>query len=258
MIDLLCKAVMLLATSVPYVVKGCKIDRLLFREIYSVACYNRAVVSNVWGQGMQPTEDERVLAALSHASIVANVVNPVGMIATMLIWITQREHSRFVRAHALQSLLYHGMVLLTSVFLALAWGVCLVLSLLPVFVNPGLYHFNDPPRSFWFALFGLIVPIGFGILATIYGLYGAYQVYHGRPFRYPIVGRLVRRELSQLYTPPAAAPTPPPPAATPPSGIYEAPPAAPADGGEAPSATDAPAQPPAARRSRRRPPEGRE
>jgi uncharacterized Tic20 family protein len=198
---------------------------------------------------MQPTEDERVLAALSHASIVANIVNLVGMIATALIWTMQRDRSRFVRAHALQSLVYQGAVLLISVFLMLTWGLCLVLSLLPVFLKPELYQFNSPPRSFWFALFGLIVPIGFGILATIYGLYGAYQVYRGRPFRYPVVGRLVRRELAQ---PPAA------PVATPPPGIYEAPPAAPAGDGEAPSATDAPAQPATARRSRRRPPAGRE
>ena len=209
---------------------------------------------------MQPTEDERILAALSHASIVANIINPVGMIATVLIWITQRERSRFVRAHAVQSLIYQGAVLLIGIFLVVAWGLCLVLSLLPVFVNPGLYHFNDPPRSFWFALFGSIVPIGFGILATIYALYGAYQVYRGRLFRYPIVGRLVRRELAPPPTTPATATVAPPapPAATQPTGIYEAPPAAPAGDGEAPAATDTTAQPPAGRRSRRRPPEGRE
>ena len=209
---------------------------------------------------MQPTEDERVLAALSHASIVANIVNLVGMIATALIWTMQRDRSRFVRAHALQSLVYQGAVLLIGVFLVLAWGLCLVLSLLPVFLKPELYQFSSPPRSFWFALFGLIVPIGFGILATIYGLYGAYQVYRGRPFRYPIVGRLVRRELAQPSTAPATAgvPAAAAPAPTAPAGIYEAPPAAPVGDGEAPSATEAPAQPAAGRRSRRRPPEGRE
>jgi uncharacterized Tic20 family protein len=197
---------------------------------------------------MQPTEDERVLAALSHASIVANIVNLAGMIATSLIWTMQRDRSRFVRAHALQSLVYQGAVLLMSVFLVLSWGLCMVLSLLPVFLKPELYQFNSPPRSFWFALFGLIVPIGFGIAATIYGLYGAYQVYRGRPFSYLVVGRLVRHELAQ---PPA------PPAAPQPAGINEAPAAA-AGAGEAPSAPQASAQPATGRRSRRRPPEGRE
>jgi uncharacterized Tic20 family protein len=197
---------------------------------------------------MQPTEDERVLAALSHASIVANIVNLAGMIATALIWTMQRDRSRYVRAHALQALVYQGAVVVISVFLVLFWGVCIALSLLPVMLRPDLYYFNNPPRSFWLALLGLIVPIGFGIAATIYGLYGAYRVYRGRPFRYPLVGRLVRRDLA----PAAEAPTPAPPPAA------EVSIAAPPVDGEAPAAPEAPTLPAPARRSRRRPPEGRE
>ncbi len=97
-------------------------------------------------------------------------------------------------AHALQSLVYQGAVLVISVFLMLSWGLCLVLSLLPVMLRPDLYDVSNPPKSFWLALLGLALPLGFGLLATIYGLYGAYQVYRGRPFRYPMVGRLVRRD----------------------------------------------------------------
>jgi len=189
---------------------------------------------------MQPTEDERVLAALSHASIVANIVNLAGMIATALIWTMQRDRSRYVRAHALQSLVYQGVVLVVSVFLVLAWGFCLVLSLLPVMLRPDLYDVTNPPKSFWLALLGLVVPIGFGILGTVYGLYGAYRVYRGRPFHYPLVGRLVRRDLAPIL-PPQPAPTP----------ADEVPMPAPAIDGEPPATPDA-APPATSRRSRRR------
>src|SRR5262245_37008412 len=136
-------------------------------------CYNRPVVWNLGREArMQSSEDERVLAALSHASIVLNIVNLAGMIMTTLIWTTQRERSRYVHAHALQSLVYQGAVLLIGISLALAWGVCLALSLLPAVLRPDLSHVTNPPRSFWLALLGLVVPIGFAILATIYGLYG--------------------------------------------------------------------------------------
>jgi uncharacterized Tic20 family protein len=207
---------------------------------------------------MQPSEDERVLAALSHASIVVNMVNLAGMIATTLIWTTQRERSRYVHAHALQSLVYQGAVLLIGVFLALAWGVCLVLSLLPAVLRPDLYHITNPPKSFWLALLGLIVPVGFAIGATLYGLYGAYRVYRGWPFRYPLVGRLVRRDLATTATPratPAPAPDGPAPASAAESpltsGVYEAPPATPAveDSSPAPDSAEAPTS----RRRGRRP-----
>jgi uncharacterized protein len=213
---------------------------------------------------MQPTEDERVLAALSHASIVANIVNLAGMIATALIWTTQRERSRYVRAHALQALVYQGSVLVVGVFLGLVWGLCLVLSLLPVMLRPDLYDIRNPPRSFWLALLGLALPLGFWLLGTIYGLYGAYRVYRGQPFRYPLVGRLVRRDLMALFSSsPAPAPahspagTPPPaPEAPAHSPVDTAPPAAPAVGG--PPATPDAAPPATRRRERRRPPDARE
>jgi uncharacterized Tic20 family protein len=168
---------------------------------------------------MQPTEDERVLAALSHASIVANVVNLAGMIATALIWTMQRERSRYVSAHALQALVYQGIVLLISVFLIMAWGVCLVLSLLPAMLRPDLFR-GSPPDSFWLALLGLVVPLGFGVVATLYGLYGALQAYRGQPFLYPLAGRLARRDLMPA---PAVRTQPQAPAA----GIYQAPAAPP-------------------------------
>jgi uncharacterized Tic20 family protein len=154
---------------------------------------------------MEPTEDERVLAALAHASIVANAVNLAGMIATSLIWTMQRERSPYVRAHALQALVYQGVVLLVMIVLVLFWGVCLALSLLPVALRPDLYRNSLPNYAFWLGLLGLLTPIGFGIVATLYGLFGAYQSYHGRPFRYPVIGRLVRRDFTPVASAPSAA-----------------------------------------------------
>jgi uncharacterized Tic20 family protein len=145
---------------------------------------------------MQHTEDERILASLAHASIVANVANLAGMLVTSLIWMTQRDRSRYVGAHALQALVYQGVVLVISMFLLLSWAGCLLVALLlPPLLRPDLYLDSGPPASFWLALFGLVVPLGFAVLATLYGLYGAFLVYRGRPFRYPLVGRLTRREL---------------------------------------------------------------
>ncbi len=158
---------------------------------------------------MQPNEDERVLAAIAHASIIANIINLAGMIAATLIWTTQRERSRYVGAHALQSLAYQGVVLVIATFLAFTWGLCLGISLLPAILRPDLYQDHAVPDSFWLAMAGLIVPIGFSILAAIYGIYGSVQAYRGRPFRYPLVGRLVRKDLEASVAMPPAREVPP-------------------------------------------------
>jgi uncharacterized Tic20 family protein len=197
--------------------------------------------------GMQPTEDERVLAALSHASIVANVVNLAGMIATALIWTMQRDRSPYVRAHALQALVYQGAVLLIAIFLALFGGMCLTLSLLPVMLRPDLYRGSPPTYSIWLGIFSLLALIGFGVAATIYGLFGAYQVYRGRPFRYLVIGRLA---LPVPVVAPDITPAP------------EAAPAQPVEPGPAPAAAQPLDEPPAGaapsppkRPSRRTPPD---
>ena len=187
---------------------------------------------------MQTSEDERILAALAHASIIANVVNFAGLIATALIWSTQRDRSEYVRQHALQSLLYQGLVVLIAIVLMVFWGVCLGLSLLPVALRPDLYR-SSPPNSFWIALLGLAVPLGFCALATLYGLYGAYRVYRGRPFYYPVTGRFIRRSGSDGATPRANPPPPPAEptreqaAAAPPALVV--PPSPPADDDQVPT-----------------------
>jgi uncharacterized Tic20 family protein len=179
---------------------------------------------------MQPSEDERVLAALSHASIVANVVSLAGMIATSLIWTMQRERSPYVGGHALQALVYQGLVLLISLFLALFGGLCLALSLLPVMVRPDLYRSSPPSYSIWIGVLALLALIGFGMLALIYGLYGAYQAYRGRPFRYLLVGRIVRPPRPASAPAAGPAPTPAPVADPAPAPTSEPP----ADAGLAP------------------------
>jgi uncharacterized Tic20 family protein len=160
---------------------------------------------------MQPTEDERVLASLAHAGIVTNAANLAGMIGAALIWATQREKSAYVRAHALQALVYQGACLLIGLLLILFWSMCLGLSLLPAVFWPEL-HRTAPPNLFWLALIGGVVPLGFVICATLYGLYASIQAYRGRLFRYLLIGRLAP---DPLVPPPAAvasAEPPPPPA----------------------------------------------
>jgi uncharacterized Tic20 family protein len=185
---------------------------------------------------MQPSEDERVLAALSHASIVANVVNLSGMIATALIWTMNRDRSPYVRAHALQALVYQGAVLLIMLSLALFGGLCVALSLLPAMLRPDLYRGSPPNYSVWIGMLALLALIGFGVLATLYALYGAFQVYRGRLFRYPVISRLVR---SLLPSRPVAVPIAPAPAAA------QAEPSAPEGALEPPAAAAIPAESPA-------------
>ena len=141
-------------------------------------------------------KNERVLAALAHASILLGAfTNGIGGIGTALvIWLTQRDKSAYAAAQALQALVYQ-VVAFIVVFLAWAfWGVLWTLLLLvPIFANPGAYD-NAPPAGLWVGLILMLVPIAISGLTILYGLWGAARCLGGHGFRYAIIGRWLEKQ----------------------------------------------------------------
>lgn len=140
---------------------------------------------------LTPTQDERVMAALSHTSALLPMV---GVIAPIVIWITQKDKSKYVAFQALQALAYQ----LTMI---LAWFIgmgCYMFSFFGTFFT---IPFSDSSQSAspLFAL-GFIIPflvfgaifIG-GFFFIIYGIVGAVMAFQGKPFRYIIIGNRVER-----------------------------------------------------------------
>lgn len=145
-----------------------------------------------------PNQDERVMAALAH---VAAILPLMGIIAPIVIWVTQREKSRYVAFQALQAVAY-------QLSMIVAWMVgmgCYFCSFFAMFLSiplassPG----TTPPAN---TLFGLafIIPslvlglIFLGVFAFIlYGIAGAINVFQGKPFRYVFIGYRVERFMQQ-------------------------------------------------------------
>lgn len=160
----------------------------------------------------EPHAEERTLAALAHAGVLANSFNLLGIIGAALIWSTQRRQSRYVAEQALQALIYQICGLVVLLLMGLAWGGCLLLSLLPALLRPELYR-TEPPLTFWLALASALL-IGLVALAGVgYGLTGAWAAWNGRPFQYLGIGALLQRYQAAL--PPPAPPPAPRPAAPP-------------------------------------------
>jgi uncharacterized Tic20 family protein len=176
-----------------------------------------------------PSDDERMLAALAHASIIMNGFSGGGIIAAAAIWATQRGRSPFVARHALQALLFQGLGLLLTLLGLLFWGGCMALGLLPALLRPDLYA-GGPPPFFWLALLLGVALLSFVLGGVAYALVAAAQAWRGQPFSYALVGRLAL----------PAEPRPRPAAITGPLAAPEAPagpPEAPAPA-EAPPPTD--------------------
>ena len=128
------------------------------------------------------SSDERTWATLAHASALLNVFGGVGgIIAALVIWLTQREKSAWVGFQALQALVFQAAaVVITVLVVSAVWVVGFIVS----FATIGMGTFVAVPVMI-LVFFG-----GFAMIAAgmVYAFYGAYQIYQGREFRYLLVG----------------------------------------------------------------------
>ena len=114
-----------------------------------------------------PSQEERVMAALSHASIL---VHQVGLIAPLVLWLVNEGKAPYAAYQAKQAFFFH---LLVTVVTWIAVGLGFAFGLLTF----GIGFFLAIP------LLGAL-PVG----AMIYGIVAAIHAYNGRDFRYWIVG----------------------------------------------------------------------
>jgi uncharacterized Tic20 family protein len=79
--------------------------------------------SEIYGKAIN--QDERIMAALAHGSILLPMT---GVIAPIVIWITQREKSRYVAFQSLQALLF-------QLILIVAWVLGMGCYMLSIFFH---------------------------------------------------------------------------------------------------------------------------
>lgn len=143
------------------------------------------------------TSDERTWAALAHASTLLNMATGMGgLIAAAVIWLTQKEKSAWVAFHGLQSLVFQAA---QSLIVFLVVGVVWVVGFAFSFITIGFGTIIAVPVMIIVMFLGIALMMA----GLVYSLYGAYQVYKGREFRYVWIGDWVyQRSFEALETVP--------------------------------------------------------
>ena len=150
-----------------------------------------------------PPTNERIWAALAHASVLLTFILGVstgglavvvGALVPLIIWLAFPDRSRFVASHAMQATVFQlaavvawiGLLVLGVAVLIPTWVVTILLLivligflLLPV----ALVLTAALPAAL------VILPLA----ALVYGLYGAFEVYAGRDFRYWLVADWIEK-----------------------------------------------------------------
>lgn len=150
-----------------------------------------------------PTSNERIWAALAHASVLLTFILGVstgglavivGALVPLIIWLAFRERSSFVAFHAIQASVFQlasvvawvGLLIFGAAILIPAWIVTILLSLVLI----GLLLL-PLVLVLTIALPTALVVMPLAVL--VYGLYGAFEVYGGRDFRYWLVADWIEK-----------------------------------------------------------------
>jgi uncharacterized protein len=116
--------------------------------------------------GAAPTENERTWGMLAHLSALVGLLFPLvgNILGPLLVWLTRRDSSAFIAAHAKEALNFNITVTLAGV-------VCLFLAL--IFIG---------------LLLGTVLFIAWLVMTLV----AAIRASEGVPYHYPLSLRLVK------------------------------------------------------------------
>ncbi len=150
------------------------------------------------------SQDDYVMAALPH---LATFLPFWGLVASIVIWATQKDKSRFVGFQALQAMIYQLMPVLGGILFFL----CYLCSFGAIFVvTPLIAAAADSagtqsegviaalamlPMSLPFCIWGVVLVIFLCYVA--YALYAAIRVFQGHDFRYALIGSWLDRYMQR-------------------------------------------------------------
>ncbi len=135
------------------------------------------------------SRDERTVAGLAHGSIVLGLfTNGIGgILAALVIWLTQKEKSTYATGQALQALVYQTIVLAITMAAWCCWGALwMAMIFVPLFANPASEE--AMLAGLWGGMLLMVVPLGIWAVTILYGLWGAARCLGGHSFRYIIIG----------------------------------------------------------------------
>lgn len=148
-----------------------------------------------------PDPNDRIMAALAQVTVLIPLF---GVIAPIVIWVTQREKSRYVAFQALQAVLYQLLVVIwwvlgMGLYIFSIFGMFLIMipleSASNSSANPEVGLLAMIPIFFPFIVLGLMI---FGTFVfIIYGCIAAILVFRGHDFRYLLIGNRLARYLQQ-------------------------------------------------------------
>ena len=129
--------------------------------------------------------ENRLLAALAHGAVATQ---GIGILVGVVVYVTQRDKSRYAAFQGLQAALFQLANLIITIGLWVVSGILYGLSMILLIVQADANPDAAPPAIFWIAMISMVIPLIYMVLVGLYGLWGAVRTWQGRDFKYPLIG----------------------------------------------------------------------
>ena len=137
---------------------------------------------------LEISKEEKLMALLSHLSIF---IPNIGILAPIIIWVTNKEKSNFVRFNALQAIFFQ-LIFFILMMLFIFVGIILMLVAIPWF---DLSSNAEPGILFFLSMVFMFMYFPLGIIFGIYAAVASAKSFKGRIFKYAIIGRIIERKV---------------------------------------------------------------
>lgn len=128
--------------------------------------------------------DDKLMSLISHLAVI---IPNIGVVAPIVIWITQKDRSEFVRFNAIQAIFFQ-LVFFALIMLSVIIGFILMFIAIPLMGE-------EPTVLFWVSMGIMSLYFPLWILFSVYAIVAGVKSFRGKIFRYLIIGRIIERRV---------------------------------------------------------------
>ncbi|GAJ10247.1 unnamed protein product, partial [marine sediment metagenome] len=115
----------------------------------------------------------------------------IGIIAPIIIWVNQKEKSKFVKFHAIQAIFYQLAFFVLMMLFIFTGIILMLISMSFNIANPNA----EPGTLFFISMIFMFLYFPLWFFFAIYAVVAAVKSYKGRIFRYLIIGKIIEKKV---------------------------------------------------------------
>ena len=134
------------------------------------------------------TSEDKAMSLLAHLSIL---IPNMGILAPLIIWLVQKDKSKFLRFNCLQAIFFQLLFLGLTMLSIIIGAIIMIISLPGIAANPN----TEPGTLFFISMALMFLFFPFWIIFTVYAIVAGVKSFQGKKIKYAIIGNIIEKRV---------------------------------------------------------------